>query len=96
MSYISRADPVVSHMSAPVVALCLLLNLAEDTRTELKMRNKNIVHMLVKILERDDEELLLVVVSFLKKLSIFLENKNDMVRQGGVRGRVMAGFRYYK
>uniref|UniRef100_A0A671URZ1 Kinesin-associated protein 3a n=1 Tax=Sparus aurata TaxID=8175 RepID=A0A671URZ1_SPAAU len=60
------------------VALCLLLNLAEDTRTELKMRNKNIVHMLVKILDREDEELLLVVVSFLKKLSIFLENKNDM------------------
>ncbi|KAF3690486.1 Kinesin-associated protein 3 [Channa argus] len=60
------------------VALCLLLNLAEDTRTELKMRNKNIVHMLVKILDRDDEELLLVSVSFLKKLSIFLENKNDM------------------
>ncbi|XP_034386534.1 kinesin-associated protein 3a isoform X2 [Cyclopterus lumpus] len=60
------------------VALCLLLNLAEDPRTELKMRNKNIVHTLVKILDRDDEELLLVVVSFLKKLSIFLENKNDM------------------
>ncbi|XP_042369134.1 kinesin-associated protein 3a [Plectropomus leopardus] len=60
------------------VALCLLLNLAEDTRTELKMRNKNIVHMLVKILDREDKELLLVVVSFLKKLSIFLENKNDM------------------
>lgn len=62
------------------MALCLLLNLAEDTRTELKMRNKNIVHMLVKILDREDEDLLLVVVSFLKKLSIFLENKNDMVR----------------
>ncbi|XP_070765223.1 kinesin-associated protein 3a [Enoplosus armatus] len=60
------------------VALCVLLNLAEDTRTELKMRNKNIVHMLVKILDREDEELLVVVVSFLKKLSIFLENKNDM------------------
>ncbi|XP_055363761.1 kinesin-associated protein 3a isoform X2 [Betta splendens] len=60
------------------VSLCLLLNLAEDTRTELKMRNKDIVHMLVKILDREDKELLLVVVSFLKKLSIFLENKNDM------------------
>lgn len=65
----------------PVVALCLLLNLAEDARTELKMRNKHIVHMLVKILDREDEELLLVAVSFLKKLSIFLENKNDMVRK---------------
>lgn len=55
-----------------------MLNLAEDTRTELKMRNKNIVHMLVKALDRDNFELLILVVSFLKKLSIFLENKNDM------------------
>lgn len=62
------------------VALYLLLNLAEDTRTELKMRNKNIVHMLVKALDRDNFELLILVVSFLKKLSIFMENKNDMVR----------------
>ncbi|XP_061635119.1 kinesin-associated protein 3a isoform X2 [Phyllopteryx taeniolatus] len=62
------------------VSLCLLLNLAEDTHTELKMRNKNIVNILVKILDRKDEELLLVVVSFLKKLSIFMENKNDMVQ----------------
>lgn len=65
-------------LSLPV-SLYLLLNLAEDTRTELKMRNKNIVGLLVKVLERDDEELLVLVVSFLKKLSIFLENKNDMV-----------------
>uniref|UniRef100_A0A8I3MLD3 Kinesin associated protein 3 n=2 Tax=Canis lupus familiaris TaxID=9615 RepID=A0A8I3MLD3_CANLF len=55
------------------VALYLLLNLAEDTRTELKMRNKNIVHMLVKALDRDNFELLILVVSFLKKLSIFME-----------------------
>ncbi|KAM9357507.1 kinesin-associated protein 3a isoform 2-T2 [Symphorus nematophorus] len=67
------------------VSLCLLLNLAEDTRTELKMRNKNIVRMLVKILDREDEELLLVVVSFLKKLSIFLENKNDMAEMLAVQ-----------
>lgn len=67
------------------VSLYLLLNLAEDTRTELKMRNKNIVGLLVKVLERDDEELLVLVVSFLKKLSIFLENKNDMVRQWDIK-----------
>ncbi|XP_026802719.1 kinesin-associated protein 3a [Pangasianodon hypophthalmus] len=60
------------------VALYLLLNLSEDTRIELKMRNKNIVHLLVKTLDRESEELLVLVVSFLKKLSIFLENKNDM------------------
>ncbi|XP_063057335.1 kinesin-associated protein 3a isoform X2 [Engraulis encrasicolus] len=60
------------------VALYLLLNLSEDTRTELKMRNKNIVQLLVKTLERDSQDLLVLVVSFLKKLSIFMENKNDM------------------
>ncbi|CAL8346979.1 unnamed protein product [Merluccius merluccius] len=60
------------------VSLYLLLNLAEDTRTELKMRNKNMVGLLVRVLERDDPELLVLVLSFLKKLSIFLENKNDM------------------
>ncbi|XP_078263695.1 kinesin-associated protein 3a isoform X2 [Rhinoraja longicauda] len=61
------------------VAYYLLLNLAEDTRTELKMRNKNIVHMLVKSLDRENFELLILVMSFLKKLSVFVENKNDMV-----------------
>lgn len=40
------------------------------------------VGLLVKVLERDDEELLVLVVTFLKKLSIFLENKNDMVSGG--------------
>uniref|UniRef100_A0A672J963 Kinesin-associated protein 3b n=1 Tax=Salarias fasciatus TaxID=181472 RepID=A0A672J963_SALFA len=71
------------------VSLYLLLNLAEDTRTELKMRNKNIVGLLVKVLERDDEELLVLVVSFLKKLSIFLENKNDMVSINGRLARLI-------
>ncbi|CAJ1059475.1 LOW QUALITY PROTEIN: kinesin-associated protein 3-like [Xyrichtys novacula] len=66
------------------VALRLLLNLAEDISIELKMRNKNVVHMLVKILDREDRELLLVVVTFLKKLSIFLENKNDMAEMSAV------------
>lgn len=44
------------------------------------MRNKNIVHMLVKTLDRENTDLLVLVVSFLKKLSIYLENKNDMVK----------------
>uniref|UniRef100_A0A2K5NGA8 Kinesin associated protein 3 n=1 Tax=Cercocebus atys TaxID=9531 RepID=A0A2K5NGA8_CERAT len=62
-----------------LVALYLLLNLAEDTRTELKMRNFFLVHMLVKALDRDNFELLILVVSFLKIFFIFMENKNDMV-----------------
>ena len=46
----------------------------------MKMKNKSIVEMLVRTLERDNYELLILVVSFLKKLSIFVENKNEMVR----------------
>lgn len=76
------------------MSLYLLLNLAEDTRTELKMRNKNIVGLLVKVLERDDEELLVLVVSFLKKLSIFLENKNDMVNRRDAY-REISGLLFY-
>lgn len=86
MSFLSFSSlisfsPLLSFLvllSCPV-SLYLLLNLATDMRTELKMRNKNIVGLLVKVLEREDEELLVLVVTFLKKLSIFLENKNDMV-----------------
>ena len=82
MLYILAVCHIIHLLWFPVpVALFLLLNLAEDTRTELKMRNKNIVSMLVKILERDGEEVLVLAVAFLKKLSIFLENKNDMVRE---------------
>lgn len=62
------------------VALYLLLNLAEDTRVELKMRNKGLPLQLCSLLERDNQELLILVVSFLKKLSIFAENKDDMAK----------------
>lgn len=78
---LNRSLFTLSFLFFPV-SLYLLLNLATDMRTELKMRNKNIVGLLVKVLERDDEELLVLVVTFLKKLSIFLENKNDMVSAG--------------
>ena len=62
-----------------IVSYYLLLNLAEDLKVEIKMRNKTIITMLIRTLERDNFELLILVVSFLKKLSIFFENKNDMV-----------------
>ncbi|XP_069120818.1 kinesin-associated protein 3-like isoform X1 [Argopecten irradians] len=62
------------------VAFYLLLNLSEDLKVEMKMRNKNIVKMLVRSMERDNFELLILVVSFLKKLSIFIENKQEMAQ----------------
>ncbi|XP_055896459.1 kinesin-associated protein 3-like isoform X2 [Biomphalaria glabrata] len=61
------------------VSYYLLLNLAEDLSVELKMRNKGVVKMLVNTLDRNNFELLILVVSFLKKLSIFIENKKEMV-----------------
>ena len=53
------------------VGVYLLLNLAEDLKVEVKMKNKNIVELLVKLLSRNNSELLILVVSFLKKLSIY-------------------------
>ena len=61
------------------VGLYLLLNLSEDTSVELKMRNKGLIPHLSSLLDRSNQELLILVVSFLKKLSIYAENKDDMV-----------------
>lgn len=61
------------------VAFYLLLNLSEDTKVEQKMVNKDVTKLLIKALDRENSELLILVVSFLKKLSIFIENKNTMV-----------------
>ncbi|XP_022237019.1 kinesin-associated protein 3-like [Limulus polyphemus] len=63
------------------VSYYLLLNIAEDTKVELKMVNRGIVSLLLRTLDRDLPELLILVVSFLKKLSIFVENKNEMAEK---------------
>lgn len=60
------------------VGVYLLLNLAEDSKVEIKMKNKNIVGLLVNLLSRQNSELLILIVSFLKKLSIYKENKDIM------------------
>lgn len=61
------------------VAFYLLLNLAEDIKVEMKMVNKKIISLLIQALSRNNPDLLILVVSFLKKLSVFIENKNQMV-----------------
>ena len=66
------------------MAFYLLLNLAEDIKVELKMVNKKIVSLLIQTLDRENFELLILVVSFLKKLSIFIENKNQMREERAV------------
>lgn len=61
------------------VAFYLLLNIAENVKLEEKMRKKNVVKMLIRALDRQNIDLLLLVVTFLKKLSIVRDNKDDML-----------------
>lgn len=62
------------------VAFYLLLNIAENNAFEEKMCRKSIVRMLVKSMDRQSVELLVLVVTFLKKLSIIRDNKEEMNR----------------
>lgn len=64
------------------VAFHLLLNLAEDLQIERKMRNRNIIYLLASMLERNNPDLLFIILNFLKKLSIFGDNKTEMKNQG--------------
>ncbi|XP_076255125.1 kinesin associated protein 3 isoform X2 [Rhynchophorus ferrugineus] len=60
------------------VAYYLLLNIAEDESVEEKMSKRNIVGLLIKALDRDNDDLLILVTTFLKKLSIMQCNKDVM------------------
>lgn len=62
------------------VCLHLLLNLAEDIHTERKMCNHGIVPILTAMLSRQNADLLILVLVFLKKLAIFGENADEMAR----------------
>ncbi|XP_031370211.1 kinesin-associated protein 3 isoform X2 [Apis dorsata] len=63
------------------VAFYLLLNIAENMEVEKKMRKKNVIGMLIKTLDRTNIDLLILVIAFLKKLSIFRENKDLMAEE---------------
>lgn len=60
------------------VAFYLLLNISEDETVEEKMSKRNIVGLLVKASERNNDDLLTLVITFLKKLSIMQCNKDAM------------------
>ena len=70
---------MVNWSSLCVVCFHILLNLAEDLNSEMKMKKKNIIPSLVKCFDRRNPDLLILSVAFLKKLSIFEENKIDML-----------------
>ncbi|DAZ95166.1 TPA: hypothetical protein N0F65_012420 [Lagenidium giganteum] len=61
------------------VCFSVLLNLAEDIHTERKMVKKKIVVYLAKMLDRVAPDLVILTITFLKKLSIFEENKDTMI-----------------
>lgn len=58
------------------VCLMALLNLAEEIAIEKKMVNRKMPELLAGMLDRDQEDLLQVTLVFLKKLSLFEENKD--------------------
>ena len=61
------------------VSIYLLLNLSEDIKVEEKMKRRGVTSHLVQLLTRSNDELLILVISFLKKLSLYAENKDAMV-----------------
>ncbi|OQR91603.1 kinesin-associated protein [Achlya hypogyna] len=61
------------------VCLSVLFNLAEDIHTERKMVKKKVVHFLAKMLDRVTPDLVILTIGFLKKLSVFEENKDAMI-----------------
>lgn len=60
------------------VCQMVLLNLAEEISIEKKMVNRKMPLLLVQLLDRTHEDLLLVALQFLKKLSVFEENKEQI------------------
>ena len=64
------------------VGFYILLNLAEDIGVERKMVRKQLMPSLVAMLRRRFEDLLILVVTFLKKLSTVEENKEAMKSLG--------------
>ena len=61
------------------VTFHILLNMAEDLQIEKEMKEKGIVRQLMSMLERNNPDLLYIVLSFLKKLSVFGSNKDEML-----------------
>jgi len=64
------------------IAFNILLNLANDLKVEKKMVKRNIISCLVRMLERNNGDLLVNTLYFLKKLSIIADNKDQMIEEG--------------
>jgi len=62
------------------VCLLMLLHFAEDYAVEKKMVNRKLPEYLVQLLDRDCPEVLKIALTFIKKLSVFEENKNRFLQ----------------
>lgn len=62
------------------VAFYILLNLAEDLSVERKMIIKSLIPALLSTLNRRFDDLLILCVTFLKKLCVIGENKDTVKR----------------
>jgi hypothetical protein len=62
------------------LAFHLLLNIAEDLTIEVKMIKRDVIQYLFKLLDRSSPELVGLALTFLKKLSVFQENKNQILQ----------------
>lgn len=67
------------------VAIHLLMNLAEDLQIEKKMKNRNMVKLLCDLADRNNPDLIYICLNFLKKLSVFGCNKNQMIEYDVVK-----------
>jgi hypothetical protein len=65
------------------VSFYILLNLAEDPTTERKMIKRGLLDSLLTLIDsRTSSDLLLLTISFIKKLSLYEENKNYLKSKG--------------
>jgi len=46
---------------------------------EVKMKNRGLIMSLCSLLDRNDDDLLIIIITFLKKMSIYMENKDEIV-----------------
>lgn len=62
------------------MTLHLLLNISENLTIEVKVMKRGIIGTLIMMLDRPTLDLAVLSVTFLKKLSIFEENIEDMIK----------------
>lgn len=65
--------------------MMILRNLAENIDTERKMTKRKLVSFLVPLLHRENEELVIAVAEFLRKLVLNPENLQAIATEGLIK-----------